>query len=72
VTQNQRLVIIQQEYARWAKQQSDVQPDPQYVHDGPSQYAEGMVALSAPTSQQDELHRRVREALERAGLPLIP
>lgn len=43
-------------------------PDPRYSTDGDSQYPEGMVALSAPVEAQDELARRVREALREAGL----
>ena len=69
MTARKRLAVIQRVYRQWAAEQTGVQPDPQYVHDGPSQYAEGMVALSAPTAAQDEFHRRVEAELKAAGLP---
>lgn len=63
-----RLAVIQQVYAAWEAEQGNVQPDPQFARSGPSQYPEGIVAVSAPTPAQDDLYGRVREALKRAGL----
>lgn len=71
MTASERVRVIQRVYVEWAAEQRTA-PDPAYAHDGPSQYAEGIDALSAPTSAQDDLHRRVQQALRDAGLPVEP
>ncbi|MBO3086627.1 hypothetical protein [Cellulomonas fengjieae] len=71
MTTNERLRVIQRVYAEWAAEQRTA-PDLAYAHDGPSQYTEGIDALGAPASAQDDLHQRVGAALRDAGLPIEP
>jgi predicted nuclease with RNAse H fold len=64
-----QLRVVQLVYSRWAAANSRVTPDPAYARDGKSQYPEGIVALSAPVSAQDDFTRQVEEELARQGLP---
>lgn len=70
MTADQRLAVIQEVYTTWAAEQGEITPDPRYAKEGPSQYPEGILALSAPVAAQDELQRRTIAALEAAGLPV--
>lgn len=70
-TNERRLRVIQRVYAAWATEQRTT-PDPAYAESDPSQYTEGIDALSAPTSAQKDLHRRTWQALRDAGLPVDP
>lgn len=65
-----RIEIIQRVTREWEQEQADaVVPDPKYAVDGPSQYPEGIVFLSAGPEADAELHRRVQEALAAEGFP---
>jgi hypothetical protein len=65
--------IIARVYQEWADERAtQVVPDPAHSHTDPSQYTEGIIALSAGAKADAELHRRVRQALLDAGLPAPP
>lgn len=66
-----RSQVIAAVYDEWAADQRTT-PDRAYAHDGPSQYPEGIDALSAPTSAQADLYRRTQQALRDAGPPVTP
>lgn len=71
MTRSQRARIEQQVYDQWAQEvAAHTVPQTQYQHAGPSQYPEGVPALSAPPADQDELQYRITDALLAAGLPL--
>lgn len=73
MTRSERARIEQQVYDQWAKDAATrAVPQEQYQHAGPSQYPEGVPALSATASDQDELQYRITDALLAAGLPLEP
>lgn len=64
-----RSQVIAQVYAEWERDWvGRTTPDPAYAHD--AQYTEGMVAMSAGPEADDDLQRRVVEALTAAGLPV--
>jgi hypothetical protein len=70
---SRRGEIIAEAYDRWEQDWvGRTQPDPQYQHGGPSQYAEGVVALSAGADADADLHRRVQAALAAEGLLVNP
>ncbi len=71
--QERRLAIIQRVTDEWQDEVAGrVKPQRRYQHAGPSQYAEGMLVLSAPTADQDDLQARIAAALNAAGLPQQP
>lgn len=67
---DQKSQIIAGVYRQWASEQGDIQPEPEYLvgDEQPSQYAEGIAALSAGADADAELDRRVMAALAEAGL----
>lgn len=68
-TAYRRSQVIARVHREWAAEQAGkVTPDPAYADNDPSQYAEGIEAVSAPAHEQAEFKRRVDEALEAEGI----
>lgn len=67
----QRSAVIARVYREWAAEHGDVQPENEFlVEDNePSQYAEGITALSAGREADETLDARINAALEEAGIP---
>jgi hypothetical protein len=56
MSRDERLRAIAEAFGRWeARYERTTTPDPVYARSGRSQYAEGIVALSAPPAAQAEL-----------------
>lgn len=69
----QRAAVIADVHRAWALEQAgNVTPDPAYADNDPSQYAEGIEAVSADAAAQADFARRVDEALNAAGIGFGP
>lgn len=60
MTRAERMRGIQEAYDTWvAKYATQVEPDPRYSHDGPSQYPEGIVAVSCTPEMDAEYMKMI-------------
>jgi hypothetical protein len=65
-----RAQVIADAYESWAEDwKLRVEPEPGYQHDGPTQYPDGVLALSAGPLAEADLVRRVDAALREAFPP---